>query len=257
MLLLIPNDPIRILARFALFFFVLTLTVQSQTPADKVDELEAIIKRLQGQANDVKIIVKPNSEPSPLGDEAIANFTVIIEEVSKNPNKANKILESMDFGRIRAPKEEVVDDWFKSKVTVGIPPMCGTLAGIWLGQLGVSNQYQTLADYEFQSEMKVTIRIPRNTIYDRASIPRVLSVLITKDELGAVAPLIHDYLYRHGGVLRQSDVFQYRLFSRSEADDIFLEAMRKCGVPRTKRNLAWAAVRVGGAFAWKSPSQSP
>lgn len=77
---------------------------------------------------------------------------------------------------------------------------------------------------------------------DGASIPRLCWTLIGGPLTGLYqeAAVIHDWLYC------------VHMVSRKKADQIFLEAMKISGVNRVKRNLMYAAVRIGGSAAYHS-----
>lgn len=92
-------------------------------------------------------------------------------------------------------------------------------------------------------ERSVCINIPAGFIFDAASVPRFFWAGISPTELGIVAPLVHDWLYRTGG--------QYGALSRSQADQIFLDHMKAEGVSAWRRWAAYAAVRIGGGGSWR------
>lgn len=117
-------------------------------------------------------------------------------------------------------------------------------------QIGAGVDYRVVEDYTYDSGA-YRITVLNGFTYDRASIPRVLWVLIDKDSLSNVAPLLHDLLYRHGGALPENQVSPYRKFSRKDTDDLFLELMTDCGVKRWRREAAYQAVRRFSGFAWK------
>jgi hypothetical protein len=89
-------------------------------------------------------------------------------------------------------------------------------------------------------------RIPRGFVFDLASIPRLAWWLIAPFELSIAAPLIHDYLYRHGGVPPLGPTL-----SRRDADRLFRRMMEREGVPRWRRVLAYPAVRLFGWVSWR------
>ena len=90
-----------------------------------------------------------------------------------------------------------------------------------------------------------TIVIPEGFRFDLASIPRLLWAMIAPFELSIAAPLVHDFLYRYGGMLASG-----QLLNRSEADTIFAELMEREGVPGWRRVLAYRAVRTFGRGSW-------
>lgn len=83
------------------------------------------------------------------------------------------------------------------------------------------------------------ISVPKGFITDLASVPRVFWSVFPPHGKYAKAAIIHDYLY------------EYRIFSRKRADDIFLEAMEVLGVAKWRRLSMYWAVRLGGESAWK------
>lgn len=84
--------------------------------------------------------------------------------------------------------------------------------------------------------------IPEGFTFDLASIPRLLWPLIGPFELSIEAPLLHDYLYRRGGL---------GIFSRADADRMFLDLMKSEGIARWRRWAAWLAVRLFGWTGWR------
>lgn len=92
-----------------------------------------------------------------------------------------------------------------------------------------------LEDYQYKD-----IMITAGFLTDLASIPRILWNIIAPFELSTEAPVVHDFLYRNGGLGK---------YTREQADQIFLELMAKEGVVWWKRHVAYRAVRL---FAWGS-----
>jgi hypothetical protein len=86
------------------------------------------------------------------------------------------------------------------------------------------------------------VLVPAGFTFDLASIPRLLWPIIGPFELSIEAPLLHDYLYRNGGL---------GTFSRADVDAMFLDLMRSEEVARWRRWAAWLAVRLFGWAAWK------
>ncbi len=90
----------------------------------------------------------------------------------------------------------------------------------------------------------VTILVPKGFVTDLASVPRFAAGIIPPDGPWVMAAIIHDYLYATQGLAG--------VFTRSQADDIFREAMKDLGVNKVRRNVIYAAVRVGGGRGWGS-----
>lgn len=79
--------------------------------------------------------------------------------------------------------------------------------------------------------------VPRGTLTDFASVPRVFAWLVPKYGLFTAAAVLHDHLVR---VERPAG-----RISAVDADGLFRRAMRELGVPFLVRWFMWAAVRLG------------
>lgn len=90
----------------------------------------------------------------------------------------------------------------------------------------------------------VRVEIQPGYRFDLASVPRGMWWLIAPFELSTLAPLIHDYLYEHKG---RSQLCR---LTRRQVDRVFLRIMRHEGVGRTRRTLAYLAVRAFGWIYW-------
>ncbi|WP_208114949.1 DUF1353 domain-containing protein [Roseateles toxinivorans] len=80
--------------------------------------------------------------------------------------------------------------------------------------------------------------VPAGFVFTLDSIPRAFWSLIRPDGTFAQAAVLHDYLYWS----------QTR--SRSEADEIFKQAMADLGVDTRTAAMLYAATRTGGQAAW-------
>lgn len=87
--------------------------------------------------------------------------------------------------------------------------------------------------------------IPAGFECDLASIPRAVRPLMETSDLGLIPPIIHDFLYRSGGV---AGPYKY---TRKQADRLFLGLMEWCGVAAWRRQMAYRAVRWFGRGAWQ------
>jgi len=98
-------------------------------------------------------------------------------------------------------------------------------------------------DFSYYSErMGMKITVPKGFDTDFASVPRWL--IVSYSLFGGTAKwaaVIHDYLYRSCPLC----------ISRDDADEVLVEAMEVCGIPKWKRTAIWAGVRVGGASSYK------
>lgn len=100
-------------------------------------------------------------------------------------------------------------------------------------------------DYNVDLDNRIQgiITIPEGFITDFASIPRVLwNILPPVGEYGEAA-VVHDYLYVVGGHVPE---WQWMTFTKKDADQIFLQAMKLLTVPWYQRYPMYQAVRWFG-----------
>jgi hypothetical protein len=91
---------------------------------------------------------------------------------------------------------------------------------------------------------------------DLASVPRFLWLLVAPNELSLIAPIFHDLIYRSGGevMLPTGEVRPAsKIFTKQEADDLFLELMTRAKISYWKRNVAYLAVEKFGGDSWRKP----
>jgi hypothetical protein len=108
--------------------------------------------------------------------------------------------------------------------------------------------------------MGYTLVVPQGFITDLASVPRPLWPIIAPFELGLAGPIVHDWIYRHGGAIRgwsqdrpQAGRF---VFTRGEADGFLKDIMQQDGIPSWRVNAGYAGVRLGGHWSWKTPNNN-
>jgi ligand-binding SRPBCC domain-containing protein len=88
------------------------------------------------------------------------------------------------------------------------------------------------------------IQAVHDFVTDFASIPRMFWSIAPRWGRYGWAAVIHDFLYWDQSLTRR------------EADDVFLNAMKKSAVPVWRRTIIYAAVRVFGCNAWKSNTKA-
>jgi hypothetical protein len=108
----------------------------------------------------------------------------------------------------------------------------------------VAGEYWILLEDFTYEDGNYKVTVPKGFKFDLASIPRLFWRLTAPHELGLAGPLVHDYLYRHGGYVPSGN------FSRSDADWIFFNIMREARVPAWRRWIAYIAVRLFGERAF-------
>ena len=97
------------------------------------------------------------------------------------------------------------------------------------------------ADFVWETPWSVDIIVKAGYVTDGASIPRLFWRLIGGPLAGRYLPaaLVHDVLY------------DSEIVPRAIADRVFRAAMKELGVSSWRRNLMYAAVRLGGWRAWQ------
>ena len=106
------------------------------------------------------------------------------------------------------------------------------------------------ADYAYR-DGDTRITVPAGFRFDLSSVPRALWWLIAPFEPSIAAPLLHDFLYLHGGRPPAGSLAPPRAYTRADADRVFREVMKAEGVPVWRRVLGYAAVRLFGRDAWR------
>ena len=105
--------------------------------------------------------------------------------------------------------------------------------------------WRLVEEFEFyfdDRDGRKAIKIPAGFVTDFASVPRVFWNILPPWGKYGKAAVVHDFCYRTGCV------------SRKKCDWIFLEGMRVLGVPKWKRLIMWAAVRL---FGWSAYVREP
>jgi hypothetical protein len=109
------------------------------------------------------------------------------------------------------------------------------------------NEWLVTRDWAFWSaRLQQVIYIPAWFVTDLASIPRLARVLVPRGENERIPALIHDYLYALFGEKLETPV-------REDADGVFRDFCKLCGVGLFRRNAMYFAVR---GFGWTHYSES-
>jgi len=128
------------------------------------------------------------------------------------------------------------------------------------------SHYLLRGDYSYiwrynKSTFKITV--VNGFYYDGTSVPRLLWSLIDiyPDGIHRPASLIHDYIYKHKGILKNNIQTRFgnsrwepeeRNWNRRDADRLFCRMLRELGVSKVKRRMMYIAVRMFGYFWWVS-----
>lgn len=118
---------------------------------------------------------------------------------------------------------------------------------------GYPTKVSTLRELHWESDYgdsSLTVSVRSGFIHDAASVPWMLKWVIDPMESGIIrAAAIHDYMY-------WTHRYDQREATRREADREFHRALKVDGMKLIRRNLAWAAVRVGGQKAWNAETKN-
>ena len=111
----------------------------------------------------------------------------------------------------------------------------------------VTKEFDYLVDYE---DKDTTIRVPKGFVTDFASVPRVFwTIGFSPTGKHGKAAVVHDYLYVVGGKPPcpiKTPHYSCPVFTKADADRIFLEAMEVLGVNWLQRRLMYRMVRWFG-----------
>ena len=117
--------------------------------------------------------------------------------------------------------------------------------------LSDDDEWTTLRPVSWYDPSGFVIVVPSGYNTDLASIPRIVWWLIAPFELSILAPILHDFVYEHKGNPPAPSISPPgKSFTRKQADRLFLAVMRREGVSRFRRTLAYMAVRAFGWTYW-------
>ena len=232
-----------------------------QKPSQKPDVAAQIreLQKLEKRLNDLKLQDGDVTVELSGDNESSAKINVVVEKTEaatdsaaeaggKNKPKKKRSEFDIDLSNIEVPDEYINEKFASTFLTQQQFPDC---PGVKVMQVGATADYEVVEDYTYQGN-GYQITAWKGFTYDRASIPRIFWVIIDKDSLSNVAPLFHDLLYRHGGVLPQDRVSPYRSFTRDQTDNLFKELMGRCGVDTIRQELAYQAVHQFAGPAWRA-----
>lgn len=109
--------------------------------------------------------------------------------------------------------------------------------------------YQLDEDYTYvyrnsKTDSNVSITVPKGTLSDLASIPKILWNIIPRDGLATGPAETHDFLYGRKGVLDNGVKL-----SRADCDNVLRQALLDAGCSHIKVTAMYHAVRL---FGWIS-----
>jgi hypothetical protein len=109
--------------------------------------------------------------------------------------------------------------------------------GNWLKRLITKKRWELTKNISIKIFLwKITI--PKGTITDFASVPRILKWLLPDDAIYSIASVVHDYLYHTHKT------------SKWLADAFFYEILKMEKIRKPIAFIMWLAVFLFGYFAW-------
>lgn len=112
--------------------------------------------------------------------------------------------------------------------------------------------YQLVESWAFTT-LGIRVSIPKGFVADGASVPRALWPFMPPDGTHRAASLAHDWLYVNKGHVDDTEF----VWTRSDADETFLELMIKALISPARARIAYRGVRLGGWWVWSRPKKPP
>ncbi len=122
---------------------------------------------------------------------------------------------------------------------------------VWIFNI---RKWELMEDWHYQLDDDVLIVVPKEFIFDGASIPRPLWALLSPVGLLMIPGLIHDYAYQHDKLLQVDDHGKKIPYKEGSGRDFWDELFFKVsievnGLPVLSL-IAWFALFIGGGAAW-------
>jgi hypothetical protein len=110
-------------------------------------------------------------------------------------------------------------------------------------------------NWSFVLENGNEITIPKNFVFDGASIPRLFWFLLSPVGLLLIPGLIHDYGYKYNQLWQKDESVGYIPYmpeaGKKKWDDLFKFVALEVNGFSFINSIAWLGVKFGGYFAWK------
>lgn len=141
---------ISILIPTLVFLLCITSNVFSQTAITELQKLETQLKELDKDSNlvDVKVKGKENSGKINIVVEREVPGTTVNTTIISNTKKKKVTLPTIDLSKL-----EISDEYINNKMkeVLSSKAQCGNLPGVNLTQVGVSQDYEVIDDYIYNS----------------------------------------------------------------------------------------------------------
>lgn len=130
-----------------------------------------------------------------------------------------------------------------------VNPHDGPLKKTWWW-LVKRTEYQVRRDYFTHIPGYGWTYIPKNFVFDFASVPKLLCGFLSPFGVFAYPAVPHDFMYRFGGLLlaeEEHSPFTFQEFSRQQADQIFNRTANKA---TNFKRLNWLATKILRLWGW-------
>ena len=122
---------------------------------------------------------------------------------------------------------------------------------VWIFDI---RKWELMEDWHYQLEDGARIVVPKEFIFDGASIPRPLWALLSPVGLLLIPGLIHDYAYQYDKLLQidaNGEKIPYNEGSGREYwDELFYKVSLEVNGLPIMSLIAWFALFIGGWVAW-------
>jgi len=103
-----------------------------------------------------------------------------------------------------------------------------------------SRKWELMEEFRYETKKRGTIVVPKGYVTDGASVPRGLWNLFPPNGKYLEAAVVHDYIY--------TDLCS--VYTKEEADNIFVDVMEELGIAYWRRQAMWLGVHLGGKGNW-------
>jgi hypothetical protein len=130
----------------------------------------------------------------------------------------------------------------------------GFFRSTWLW-LRSTRKWEVLEDFLYTLKDGTTVVIPKGFIFDGASIPKALRMILSPTGLLLIPGLLHDYAYKYNELI-EGGVGSERKAYKPGAGKMFWDKMFREEATRVNGMApinwaAWSGLFVGGHLAWR------
>lgn len=123
---------------------------------------------------------------------------------------------------------------------------------VWLFDV---RKWKLVENWHFTLSNGIEIVLPKDFIFDGASIPRLFWFLLSPVGLLLIPALIHDYGYRYDQLWKKDENGQIVAFQKNAGrrywDKLFRNVGEEVNGFAVIDSIAWLGVRLGGSCNWK------